>query len=213
MTDPNGLADAGNDGFHPCRHGRCADRARLRNELSLWLRAHFVLDAARLNDVLLAANEALTNAAEFAYPGQRGTMTMQARYDAADATLSVDVSDCGTWRQTDPKAQSNTRGRGIPLMHALADRATISPLPTGTWVQLRSAMSRPSVRSRAGRARDRRVRSHPYWLTHPPLSPWPASNTLGRECFSAAIRIATVESRFGTKGFCDGGGVEAWRQQ
>jgi len=137
MTDPNGLADAGNDGFIRVDTADALTVSRLRSELSLWLRAHFVLDAARLNDVLLAANEALTNAAEFAYPGRRGTMTMQARYDAADATLSVDVSDCGTWRQTDPKVQSNTRGRGIPLMHALADRATISQLPTGTWVQLR----------------------------------------------------------------------------
>ena len=40
-----------------------------RHELSQWLRAHFALDPVRRNDVLLAVNEALTNAAEFAYRG------------------------------------------------------------------------------------------------------------------------------------------------
>ena len=111
--------------------------AQCRHELSQWLRANFVLDAVRLNDVLLAVNEALTNSAEFAYVGslRHGTMTMRARYHAADG-LSIEVSDHGTWRQPDPSTQSNTRGRGIPLMRALADRMTISRQPTGTRVQL-----------------------------------------------------------------------------
>ena len=61
---------------------------------------------------------------------------MQARYDADDGMLLVDVSDYGTWRQPDPTDRFSIRGRGIPLMRALADRATISPLPTGTQVQL-----------------------------------------------------------------------------
>ena len=110
--------------------------ARLRHELSRWLRAHFALDPVRLNDVLLAVNEALTNAAEFAYPEQRGTMALEVRYDVADGTLIVDVSDRGRWRHVDPAAQPNTRGRGIPLMRALADRTTISRLPNGTHVRL-----------------------------------------------------------------------------
>ena len=63
-------------------------------------------------------------------------MTMQVRYTAADDRLLIDVSDHGAWRHTDPATRSNTRGRGIPLMRALADHATISPLPTGTQVRL-----------------------------------------------------------------------------
>lgn len=113
--------------------------SRFRHELSRWLRAHIALDAARLNDVLLAVNEALTNAAEFAYVGDQGaggTMKMRARHFAADRTLSVDVFDHGHWREPDPDTP-NTRGRGIPLMRALADRATIAPLSTGTEVRLR----------------------------------------------------------------------------
>lgn len=125
--------------------------ARFRAEFGHWLREHFVLDTVRLNDVLLAVNEALTNAAEFAYrargpaghrpgapgPGEEGTVELRAHYSpAADGTLQVDVSDRGQWRHVDPAQQPNTRGRGIPLMRALADRITISSLPTGTRVRL-----------------------------------------------------------------------------
>ena len=110
--------------------------ARMRRELSQWLSTHLTLDPDRLNDVLLAVNEALTNSAEFAYRGRQGTMTLQAHYDGADGTLLVDVSDRGTWRHVDPESQPNTRGRGIPLMRALADRMTISRMPGGTNVQM-----------------------------------------------------------------------------
>src|SRR5690349_1983782 len=97
--------------------------ARMRRELSQWLHNHLTLDPDRLNDVLLAVNEALTNSAEFAYLGaQQGTMTLQAHYNGADGTLLVDVSDHGTWRHVDPESQPNTRGRGIPLMRALSDQ-------------------------------------------------------------------------------------------
>jgi anti-sigma regulatory factor (Ser/Thr protein kinase) len=110
--------------------------AHFRSELSRWLHAHLALGPARHNDVLLAVNEALTNSAEFAYGTGHGPMTMQVRYVAHDDMLLIDVSDHGAFRYTDPATRSNTRGRGIPLMHALADQATISPLPSGTQVRL-----------------------------------------------------------------------------
>lgn len=110
--------------------------AQFRSELSGWLRSHFTLEATRLNDVVLAVNEALTNAAEFAYTGRGGTMTMHARHHAADRQLEVVVSDRGRWRHVDPESRPNTRGRGIPLMQALADRTTISKESTGTQVRL-----------------------------------------------------------------------------
>ncbi|MCV7041264.1 ATP-binding protein [Mycolicibacterium moriokaense] len=111
--------------------------ARLRHELSQWLRTHVTLDDDKLNDILLAVNEALTNAAEFAYRGQPGTMGVDVHYDDTDRSLVVDVFDHGTWRHVDSGAQPNTRGRGIPLMRALADETTISPSPNGTHVQMR----------------------------------------------------------------------------
>jgi serine/threonine-protein kinase RsbW len=109
--------------------------ARFRYELSQWLRENFTLDPLRYNDVLLAVNEALTNAVEFAYGGRAGAVTVQAHH-AVDDSLVVDVADRGSWRHTDPATRSNTRGRGIPLMRALADQADISRFATGTHVRL-----------------------------------------------------------------------------
>ena len=112
--------------------------AEFRNAFAQWLRATFALDAERLSDVLLAVNEALTNAAEFAYvqSQQPGTMSVTARYDAGDRRLVAAVSDRGAWLAKEPDGRPNTRGRGIPLMRALSDRATIDASPSGTRVQL-----------------------------------------------------------------------------
>jgi anti-sigma regulatory factor (Ser/Thr protein kinase) len=110
----------------------------LRHGLSQWLRTHVMPEEDKLNDILLAVNEALTNAAEFAYRGrQPGTMTLQVSYDRSNGTLIAEVSDNGTWRHVDPAAQPNTRGRGIPMMRALADGIKISQLQNGTHVQMR----------------------------------------------------------------------------
>jgi len=136
MTDSTFSTDVADADFSCVDTADAQTVARLRHELSRWLRAHFALDPVRLNDVLLAVNEALTNAAEFAYPWQPGTMALEVRYDVTDRTLVVDVSDHGRWRDVDPATRSNTRGRGIPLMRALSDRMTISRLPKGTHVQL-----------------------------------------------------------------------------
>jgi serine/threonine-protein kinase RsbW len=120
----------------------CVDTAdahtvsRLRHELARWLETQVTLDADKLNDILLAVNEALTNAAEFAYRGRRGMMGLQVRYDRGDGTLIADVTDQGTWWHKDQASQPNTRGRGIPLMRALTDRTSIFKSPSGTHVQM-----------------------------------------------------------------------------
>ena len=41
--------------------------ATVRREFSDWLRRYFTLDATKASDVVLAVNEAMANAAEFAY--------------------------------------------------------------------------------------------------------------------------------------------------
>jgi serine/threonine-protein kinase RsbW len=110
--------------------------AQFRRDLSEWLAAQLALDASRRNDVLLTVNEALTNAAEFAYGPQGGTMTMRAQLHA-DGSLLVVVSDRGRWHSRDPETVPNTRGRGIPLMRALADDAAITATAAGTEVALR----------------------------------------------------------------------------
>ena len=112
--------------------------SRIREEFACWLEQFLDLDPIRSSDVVLAINEALANAAEFAYlsAGGVGTMDMQARHDSADAILTVTISDCGVWRMTDPNSGDRTRGRGIPLMRALSDRASIETSSGGTQVLL-----------------------------------------------------------------------------
>ena len=133
MSDPNthhdrdfvrsGVADAG-------------AVSQWRRDFSAWLARRFAMDKVRHGDAILAVYEALANAAEFAYVGSSGTVTIEAHHDANDSRLSVTVRDHGTWRETVPTLRDNTRGRGIPLMKALADRATIERGPAGTVVRL-----------------------------------------------------------------------------
>lgn len=110
---------------------------RIRVEFRNWLDRHFTLGAERFSDLVLAVSEALANAAEFAYTDapDLGTMDVSAAYDAASDTLAVTVNDHGQWRQR-ASARELGRGRGIPLMRALADEASIEGTPQGTQVTL-----------------------------------------------------------------------------
>jgi anti-sigma regulatory factor (Ser/Thr protein kinase) len=111
--------------------------ARVRDEFATWLRACGNLDRVRFSDVVLAVNEALANTAEFAYlqNGGVGTVDVEALRDG-DA-LTITIADQGHWRESTPATQSRTRGRGIPLMRALADHVTIDSSALGTTVCLR----------------------------------------------------------------------------
>lgn len=112
--------------------------ARIREELSGWLRESVELDEERRSDILLAVNEALANAAEFAYcrAGQPGPMHTYAEYDPELATLTVTITDEGAWRLKDVGEDNVARGRGVALMHALTDRAAIDSTTAGTRVRL-----------------------------------------------------------------------------
>lgn len=90
--------------------------SRVREEFGHWLDAHFALDPVRSSDLILATNEALANAAEFAYAntGRSGTMDVQADFDAAAGVLTVTIADQGTWRDRSNLPPSKARGRGIP---------------------------------------------------------------------------------------------------
>ena len=112
--------------------------ASVRREFSDWLRRSFTLDTTKASDVVLAVNEAMANAAEFAYvtAERPGAMHVQADYDGSAATLTVTVTDEGAWRSADPARKELRRGRGIPLMEALADRATVDSSQAGTRVCL-----------------------------------------------------------------------------
>ena len=112
--------------------------AQIRREFSDWLGQHFTLDATRVSDMVLAVNEAMANAAEYAYlmAEQPGAMHVLASYDGISASLTVTVTDEGAWRNADHVTPGSRRGRGIPLMQALADHATVDSSAAGTRVCL-----------------------------------------------------------------------------
>ncbi|NOP97858.1 ATP-binding protein [Mycolicibacterium fortuitum] len=122
------------------KHVRAApeDAAQIRREFSSWLSTHLTLDPTKASDVVLAVNEALANAAEFAYVDAPtpGLMHVRADYDGDASVLTVTVRDDGVWRIGETDHKNPARGRGIPLMRALTDRAVIDSNHAGTEVRL-----------------------------------------------------------------------------
>jgi anti-sigma regulatory factor (Ser/Thr protein kinase) len=114
--------------------------SRIREEFAEWLQRFFDLDPIRSSDLVLAINEALANAAEFAYLStdrdRPRTMDLIARYHAGDARLTVTICDNGVWH-VPTAVPDRARGRGIPLMRALSDRVTIETSTVGTRVCMR----------------------------------------------------------------------------
>ncbi|KDN24232.1 SpoIIE family protein phosphatase [Amycolatopsis rifamycinica] len=102
-----------------------------------WLRAwleNAALDPDLAQDVLVASGEACANAVEHAYlDGTGATVHLAARFTGAH--LVVTVTDRGRWRPPPPGNQV-LRGRGVPMMEALADAVTIRHETTGTTVTL-----------------------------------------------------------------------------
>ena len=111
--------------------------ARIRDDVAAWLQTDGDLDGIRFSDIVLAVNEALANAAEFAYLNNGGVGTIDVEAVRDGATLTVTIADQGCWRDPTPATQSRVRGRGIPLMRALADELTIDTSQLGTTVCLR----------------------------------------------------------------------------
>lgn len=140
MIDPMPTADVANaERFE--RIGVAATpqtAARTRDEFARWLEQFFDLDTARSSDLVLAINEALANSAEYAYAdtSDAGTMDLQAWHDPAESAITVVVADRGVWRMADTQPDTRTRGRGIPLMRALSDRAAIETSIDGTAVKM-----------------------------------------------------------------------------
>ncbi|CCQ13495.1 putative anti-sigma regulatory factor,serine/threonine protein kinase [Rhodococcus sp. AW25M09] len=111
-----------------------ADRAsELRRELGEWLDGVGV-DQDRAYDVVLATYEAIANSVEHAYRdhSDRGTLDIRVLC-GAEGRIDVKVTDRGDWasHSSDPN-----RGRGVPLMRALADSAAVTSDESGTTVHM-----------------------------------------------------------------------------
>lgn len=148
MIDSTSRADVA-DAERFARIGIPADAesaSRIREEFAGWLERFFGLDPIRSSDLVLAINEALANAAEFAYvtTDRPGMMDLIAHYDPDSASLTATIADQGVWRMPNPGPPARTRGRGIPLMEALSDRVTIETSTAGTQVRMQwDGVARP----------------------------------------------------------------------
>jgi serine/threonine-protein kinase RsbW len=106
----------------------------LRSCLRVWT-SDIGLAAGRSRDVVLAVDEAITNAVEHAYvDGRPGAVVVFAACDRDVHTARVVVSDDGTWQQ--PARDPGFRGRGLLLMRRLADAFDLHHDGRGTTVVL-----------------------------------------------------------------------------
>lgn len=140
MTPNDACSSADGDRFVASEVNADAIAAsHVRHKFSSWLGCRADIDDTRFSDIVLAVNEAMANAAEFAYANVAGIgkFDVEAVQDGNARTLNITVSDQGRWRESALLGQKRTRGRGIPLMQMLADHFTIDQSPLGTTVCLR----------------------------------------------------------------------------
>ncbi|ETZ52280.1 histidine kinase-like ATPase domain protein [Mycobacterium avium MAV_120709_2344] len=81
-----------------------ASATHTRIDFAAWLQRHFWLREQQLSDMVLAVNEALANAVEFAYldTAGAGTVALAATYTDDTDTLAVTITDGGAGRP-DPR--------------------------------------------------------------------------------------------------------------
>ncbi|RSN22400.1 histidine kinase [Amycolatopsis sp. WAC 04169] len=112
--------------------------AFVRRKLRGWLQC-CGLEVDLLQNILVAAGEAIANAVEHGHrddPG--GLVRLQASASADSVTLIV--RDSGSWKTHSPAADSD-RGRGLILMRAFMDEVTVERGNAGTTVQLKARFS------------------------------------------------------------------------
>jgi serine/threonine-protein kinase RsbW len=115
----------------------------MRTALRSWL-APLHLGTAIEDDLILATNEAASNAIDHAYPpamGDNGTENANSAENTVHVTLHaergavcIEITDHGTWRE--PAAKPNGGGLGIPLMRRLLASVLIDKNGQGTRVLL-----------------------------------------------------------------------------
>jgi anti-sigma regulatory factor (Ser/Thr protein kinase) len=104
--------------------------ADARRRLHAWLTAA-QLGSDHVDDVVLAAQELLVNAAEHAYRAHdSGPVHLLARL--SPPRLTVTVTDTGSWQA--PAPDPGHRGHGLTMVRALADSVDITSLSAGTRV-------------------------------------------------------------------------------
>jgi len=104
--------------------------AEARSALASWLDRGGV-SGQDVDDVLIAGNEACMNAVEHSGADGDTKIDVSARIDGT--TLTIEVSDRGTWREPVP---GGDRGHGLGLMRKLMDEVEIDRDGDGTVVRM-----------------------------------------------------------------------------
>lgn len=111
----------------------------LRDRMRAWLDQHG-WPAEGSADLVLAVNEAVSNAVDHAYPDDDATATVdvQLRVVAAEGHRWIEavVRDHGRWQP--PPATRTSGGHGLPVMRACTAALRIDTGPDGTRVYLSS---------------------------------------------------------------------------
>ena len=120
-----------------------------RRQLRRWLTRRGWPDE-QTDDLLIAVNEAVSNAVEHAYPGPNPTQRHHNAPDAPEVELSVSdatndddngthrllvtVTDRGQWKLR--SVSPGFRGRGLQMMRALTDSVEVTATQSGTRVAM-----------------------------------------------------------------------------
>ena len=127
--------------FAEARSTWAADPVQLphiRAHTRRWL-AVLGLDKDTEQDLVLAVNEAASNAIEHAYPSPGPGDQVTVSFWTEPRHLNVEVADRGRWRQ--PDADCGHRGRGILIMKKTVESLSIRKNPHGTRVRLRHPLA------------------------------------------------------------------------
>jgi anti-sigma regulatory factor (Ser/Thr protein kinase) len=110
----------------------------IRAQTRRWL-APLELDQDTEQDLILAVNEAVSNAIDHAYTAPKPTDLVQVSFWTRPHHLYLEIADHGRWRQ--PDTDPAHRGRGILLMRQTAESVSIHTDPDGTRVRLRHPLA------------------------------------------------------------------------
>lgn len=123
------LISESNETFRRCLDADPATLASIRRSCRHWLTADGAGDDA-VRDALLAIGEALANAIEH---GAAGPQSIDLELRRSNGGLQATIHDRGHWR--DRRVDPN-RGRGLRIMHSLAQSMDVDRAPSGTTVNL-----------------------------------------------------------------------------
>lgn len=121
--------------LHLCVLADPTELAVLRRRVTRWA-CGTALSHSTVEDLALATYEAMANVVEHAYRNSYGDLEVLGMVELDKASVTITVLDRGSWR-TSPTNPDGVRGRGLVLVHGLADDVDIAVDAGGTTVRMR----------------------------------------------------------------------------